>query len=127
VKLGLRNLAVLLAILGAGDLIMVPFMIEANHHAANAIPPPAIVLGAVLGIATLASIRGVTQGRRWAFRVMMICRILDTISSVLGIVGGPSGGFVVVGAVNTVLCVAAIVAMVRLNPRRALRRAASGT
>jgi hypothetical protein len=125
-KFGLRNLATLLAILGAGDLIMVPFMIEANHHTADAIPPAAIVLGAVLGIATLASIRGVVHGRRWAFWVATICRILDTISAVLGVFGGPSIGFVVVGAVNAVLSIAAIVAMARLNPRRALRRAASG-
>jgi hypothetical protein len=126
-KLGLRNLAVLLVIVGVGDLVMVPFMIEANHHTANAIPPAAIVLGAILGIATLVSVRGVTHGRLWAFRVATICRILDTISAVLGVVGGPSGGFVAVGAVNAVLSIAAVVAMVRLNPRRALRRAASGT
>jgi len=125
-KLGLRNLAALLAILGVVDLVMVPFMIEANHHTANAIPPPAIVLGAVLGIATLASIRGVVQGRRWAFWVATICRILDTITSVLGVFAGPGIGFVVVGAVTVVLSIAAIVAMGRLNPRRAPRGAASG-
>lgn len=126
-KFGLRPLAVLLAILGAGDLVMVPFMIEANHHTADAIPTAAIVLGAILGVATLASIRGVIQGRRWAFWVAATCRILDTISAVLGVVAGPGAGFVVVGAFSALLSIAAIVAMVRLNPRRTLRRAASGT
>lgn len=126
-KFGLRNLAVLLAILGAGDLVMVPFMIEANHHTSGTPPMAAIVLGAVLGIATLASIRGVIQGRRWAFWVATICRILDTISAVLGVVAGPGVGFVVVGAFSALLSIAAIAAMVRLNPRRALRRAATGT
>jgi hypothetical protein len=47
-KTGLRSLTALLAILGIADLVMVPFMIAANHHTAGAVPVPAIVLGAVI-------------------------------------------------------------------------------
>ncbi len=124
-KSGLRRMAVLLGILGIGDLVMVPFMLAANHHSSSGNPPmAAIILGAVLGVATLASIPGLLQGRRWAFWVATICRLLDTISAVLGVFAGPGTLFVVVGAVNAVLSIAALVALVRLSsPRAALRRA----
>jgi hypothetical protein len=125
-KSGLKPLAVLLAFLGVGDLVMVPVMLDANHlyHTGNP-PMPAIVLAAVLGIATLASIRGAMQGRRWAFWTVAITRALDIVTSVLGIVAGPGLLYAVVGVVIVVLSVAAIVALVRLSPRRALGRAAS--
>ncbi len=125
-KTGLKSLTALLAILGIGDLVMVPFMLGANHRTAGTPPMPAIVLGAVLGVATLASIIGVTQGRRWGFVVATITRILDGISAALGVVAGPGIGFAVVGAFGIVLSIAAIALLVRLDPRRALRRAPSG-
>ena len=126
-KPGLKLMTVLLGILGIGDLAMVPFMIAANHHTAGTPPVPAIVAAVIIGVATLVSAVGVTQGRRWAFRVAMTCRILDSISSVLGLLARPSAVLTAGGAVGLVLSIAAIVLLVRLNPRRALRRAASGS
>jgi hypothetical protein len=125
-KSGLRRTAVLLGILGVGDLVMVPVMLDANHlyHTGNP-PMPAIMLSAVLGVATLASIRAATQGRRWAFWVVVIARALDIVTSVLGIVAGPGLLYVIVGVVIALLSVAAIGGLVRLAPRAALRRATS--
>jgi hypothetical protein len=124
-KSGLRSLTVLLAILGIGDLALVPVMIAANHHHAGTPPVPAIVLGAILGVATLASALGVAQGRRWGFILAMTCRILDAASSVLGVLAGPDTLLKVVAGIGFALSVAAIVLLIRLNPRRVLRRAAS--
>jgi len=122
-KSGLKSLTVLLAILGIGDLAMVPVMIAANHHNAGTPPAPAIVLGAILGVATLASALGVAQGRRWGFILAMICRILDAASSALGVLSGPNTVLNVTGGIGVALSVAAIVQLIRLNPRRALRHA----
>jgi hypothetical protein len=120
-----NTLLAALLILGIGDLAMVPFMIAANHRTAGTPPVPAIAVGALIGLATLASLPGVRQDRRWAFRVSMICRVVDTITSALGILAGPGIGFAVVGGFGVALSVLAIVLLVRLSPARALRRAAT--
>jgi len=91
-KYGKNALLASLLILGIGDLAMVPFMIAANHRTAGTPPVPAIALGALIGLATLASLPGVRQDRRWAFRVSMICRAVDAVSSALGILAGPGVG-----------------------------------
>jgi hypothetical protein len=124
-KAGHKSLAVLLAVLGIGDLVMVPFMIQANHQHAGTPPMPAIVVSAVLGVATLATIHGAIQGRRWAFWVQVICRVVDMVSAVLGIFGGPDLTFGITGAIGLALSAAAVVLLVRLNPRRAVRAASS--
>jgi hypothetical protein len=125
-KSGLRSLTTLLVILGVGDLAMVLPMLAAYHRTAGTPPMPAIVLGAVLGVATLGSVVGVRQGRRWAFVTSIICRALDILSSVLGTFSGPGVLFHVVGVACIALSVPAVVLLVRLDPRRELRRAASG-
>jgi hypothetical protein len=122
-KSSLRPLAALLAVLGAVDLVMVPFMIQANHHHAGTPPMPAVVLSAVLGVATLAAIPGLAQGRRWAFWLALISRAVDAVNSALGVVGGPAAGFKVVGAIGLVLSIAALVLLVRVSPRRVARAA----
>jgi hypothetical protein len=124
-KSGLRSLTVLLAILGIGDLALVPFMIAANHHSAGTPPVPAIVLCAIIGVATLASALGVAQGRRWGFILAMICRIVDAASAGLGLLFGPNTFLNVTGGIGFALSAAAIVLLIRLNPGRVLRRAAS--
>jgi hypothetical protein len=122
-KSGLKLLTVLLGILGIGDLVMVPFMIAANHHTAGTPPVPAIGVVAVIGIATLVSAVGIVQGWRRAFVIAIACRILDSISAILGLLNRPSAVLTAFGAVGLVLSIAAIVLLVRLNPGRALRRA----
>ncbi len=125
-KSGMKRLAVVLAVLGAIDLVMIPFMIAAGHHnSATAPPAAAIVLNGVVGVAVLATLPAIMQGRAWAFWVAIACRAVDMVQGVLGIAAGPGALFVVVGAVDIVLSVAALVLLVRLNPRRELRRAAS--
>jgi hypothetical protein len=121
-----RPLTVLLTVLGIGDLALVPFMIAANHHTAGTPPVPAIAVAALIGVVTLMSAAGLTQGRTWAFRVAMTCRILDAISAILGVTNRPSTLLTITGAIWLVLSVVAIVLLVRLSPRRAPRGTVSG-
>ena len=55
----------------------------------------------------------------------MTYRAGDAVSSALGILAGPAGGFAVAGGFGVALSVLAIVFLVRLNPARAPRRAAT--
>jgi hypothetical protein len=87
----------------------------------------AIILGAVLGIATLLTALGVAQGRRWAFAAALACRIVDLVTNALGAINHPDALLGAGGIAGTVLSIAAIIMLVRLNPWRALRRAASGS
>jgi uncharacterized membrane protein (DUF2068 family) len=113
-----RQLAALLAILGVGDLVMVPVMYHANQQHAGTPPMAAIVLGGILGVLTLAAIPGLAQGRRWAFWVVLVTRAIDIVSAVLGVFGGPGTLFVVVGAISFVLSVGALVLLFRQRPAR---------
>jgi O-antigen/teichoic acid export membrane protein len=122
-KRDMRVTTALLGILGLGDLAMVPFMIAAHQHPPGQPPVPAIAAVALIGIATLASARGAAQGRRRAFRVALACRLLDSISALLGLAVRPSAMLVALSAVTLVLSVAAIILLVRLNPRRTRRAA----
>jgi hypothetical protein len=121
----LKPLTILLAILGIADLVMVPIMFWANHHYAGDPPMPAIILNVVLGAGTLASIAGLRQGRRWGFWLAMVTRVIDAVSAVLGVTGGPNIFFGVGGVILLVLSVPAVVLLVRVNSRRAVS-AASG-
>jgi uncharacterized membrane protein (DUF2068 family) len=122
-----KLMIVLLGILGVGDLAMVPFMIAANHHTAGTPPLPAIVVAAIIGVATLISAVGVARGLRWAFWVAMTCRIIDFLSSFLGLTNHPSAVLTVGGGLGVVLSIPVIVLLVRLNPRRVARRAAAAS
>jgi hypothetical protein len=126
-KPGFKPLIVLLTVLGLGDLASLPFMIAQNHHTPGTPPVPAIVVGAILGVVTLVSAVGIARGWKRAFGLAMTCRILDCISAMLGVLAHPSAFLTAAGAVGLVLSIAAIVLLVRLSPRRALRRAASGS
>ena len=55
----------------------------------------------------------------------MICRVVDTVTSALGILAGPGIGFAIVGGFGMALSVLAIVLLVRLSPARALRHTAT--
>jgi hypothetical protein len=114
-KSGFKPLAALLAILAVQDLVMVPIMAHANPGP----PLPATVLSGVLGIATLVSIPGLARGRRWAYWVALVSRILDALSAALGTAFGPAALFVAVGAAALILSIAAIVLLVRLRSRTA--------
>jgi hypothetical protein len=122
-KSGFKALAALLAIIGIGDLAIIPAMIHANHQHAGTPPMAAIVLSAALGVAMLACIAGLAQGRRWGYWTAMISLIVDAVNSLLGVLGGPGAVFVVFGLVALVVTVPAVVLLVRLNPRRAVRTA----
>jgi hypothetical protein len=116
-----RPVAALLAILAAGDLVMIPVMTHVNP----APPTAATILSGLLGIATLASIPGLAQGRRWAFWVAVASRLLDAANSALGVAFGSAAVFEIVGAITLVLSIAAIVLLARRRSRRAVA-AASG-
>jgi len=108
-------LAVILAVVGLEDLIMVPVMIQAHSQP----PMAAIIASGVLGAATLACIPGLAQGRRWAFWTALACRIVDGLSGALGTAGGSETVLQVAAAVALVLSVVAIVMLVRFSRRRA--------
>jgi hypothetical protein len=126
-RAGIKLTTMLLAVLGVGDLATVPFMIAANRHDSGQPPALAIVAAVLIGLATLASAAGLVQGRKWAFAVAMTCRILDSISAILGLLVRPSAVLAGAGAVTLVLSIAAIVLLVRMNPRRTPGGTASGT
>ena len=96
-------------------------MIAANHHTKGTPPVPAIVVVGVIALATLVSAAGVARGVRWAFRVAMTGRIIDALSNFLGLTNHPTAVTTVGGGVGLVLSIA--VRPVRVNPRRAARRA----
>jgi len=125
-KTQFRQLAVLLAVLGIGDLIMVPVMYHQNTTHPGGNPPiAAIILGGVLGVLTLASLPGLAQGRRWAFWVVLVTRIIDIVSAVLGVFGGPGTLFVVVGVIMLVVSVPTLILLFRQRPARVAATAAS--
>jgi hypothetical protein len=66
-KPGYKSLTGWLAILGIGDLAIVPSMIAANHHIAGKPPVPAIVATIIIGVATLVSAAGIARGWKQAF------------------------------------------------------------
>jgi hypothetical protein len=115
-KSPMTPLAALLAVLGLEDLIMVPVMIQARSQP----PVAAIIASGVVGTATLASIPGLAQGRRWACWTALACRIVDAASAVLGTASGPEIIFKAAAAVALVLSVAAIIMLVRFSRRRAV-------
>jgi uncharacterized membrane protein (DUF2068 family) len=113
------RLAAVLALLGAIDLIMVPVMYHQNTtHPGGNPPMAAIVLGGILGVLTLAGIPGLAQGKRWAFWLVLVTRVIDMVSAVLGVFGGPGTLFVVMGVVILVLSVGALVLLFRQRPAR---------
>jgi hypothetical protein len=109
-------LAALLAVLGLEDLVLVPVMVQAHSQP----PMAAIIASGVLGAVTLASIPGLTRGRRWAFWTALVCRILDALSGALGAAGGSETVLKVAAAVALVLSVAAIIMLIRFSRRRAV-------
>ncbi len=115
---GLRPTIVLLAVLGVGDLAVVPLMAAAHHHNPAEPPIPAIVATAIIGLVTLVSTAGLAQGRRWSFPVALACRVLDSVSALLGLEAHPNAALVTVAATTLILSVAAIVLLRRLQPRK---------
>ena len=62
-----KFMIVLLGLLAILHLVVIPFMIAANHHTAGTPPVPAIVVVGIVAVATLVSAVGVARGLRWAF------------------------------------------------------------
>lgn len=115
-KPGIKPVIVLLGVLGIGDLAAVPLMVAANHHNPAKPPIPAIVAVAIIGLLTLASAAGLAQGRRWSFPVAIACRVLDSVSALLGLQAHPNAALVSVAAGTLVLSLAAVVLLLRLKP-----------
>ena len=126
-KPDLKLTTILLVILAVLDLAAIPFMIAANHHTKGTPPVPAIVVVGVIALATLVSAAGVARGLRWAFWVAMTARIIDALSNFLGLTNHPTAVTTVGGGVGLVLSIAVIVLLVRVNPRRAARRAVAAS
>ncbi len=112
------TIMILLAV-GVADLVGVPFMVAANHASANALPSFALPLGALVGVLTLAGAVGLARASRWAWWLSLIVRVVDTVTSVLGVTGRPSMALTVI----SVFClIGSVVAIGLLVPvRRELR------
>jgi hypothetical protein len=118
VRPGIKPTIVLLAVLGIGDLLAVPFLIASNHRNPAQPPVPAIGAVAIFGLATLASVAGLARGRRWPLPVALTCRVLDGVSSLLGLVAHPNAVLDAWAAATLVLSVMAVVLLLRLSPRK---------
>ncbi len=114
---GIKPAIALLAALGAGDLVAVPFLVAAHSHNPSKPPLPAIVATVIIGLVTLASSAGLARGRRWSSPVAMVGRVLDSVSALLGLVAHPNAELVSWAAANLALSVMAIVLLRRLRPR----------
>jgi hypothetical protein len=122
-KSNVKLLIAALGLLALLDVIAIPFMIAANHHTNGTPPAAAIVVVGLIAVATVISMPGVARGLRWAFIVALTARIIDGLSNFLGLSNHPSPATTVGGWFGFILSIAAIVLLVRLNPRRAARRA----
>lgn len=120
-KPGLKSVITLLAILGIIDLLQVPFMVAAQHHAGE--PPTAAIIAIVIvGLVTLASAAGLARGRRRAATAAVTCRVLDSISALLGLTYRPSTVLFYGSAVILVLSIAAVASLARLSLARRPQR-----
>jgi hypothetical protein len=120
-KPGLGPAITLLAILGIIDLLQVPFMVAAQQHAGE--PPTAAIIAIVIvGLVTLASAAGLAQGRRRAATTAVTCRVLDSVSALLGLTHRPSTALFYGSAVILVLSIAAIASLARLSLGRRPQR-----
>ena len=126
-KSQLKLTTIVLVLLAILDVVAIPFMIAANHSDKGTPPVPAIVVVGVIAVATIISLPGVIRGLRWAFWVAMTARVIDGLSNFLGLSNHPSTATTVGGWFGFSLSIAAIVFLIRSNPRRAARRAAAAT
>ncbi|HLI55894.1 MAG TPA: hypothetical protein VKY26_02555 [Actinomycetota bacterium] len=110
----------LMAVLGLGDLALVPFMIHANTTTHGTPPAPAIVVSVLLGIITLAVLPGIRDGKRWARITGVVVRVVDLVSGLLGIGAHPSTLLAVTGGIVAVGSVAAVALLVVSARRPAL-------
>jgi hypothetical protein len=125
-KTPFKRLAAVLVALGVIDLAMIPVMYHQNTtHPGGNPPMAAIVLGGIIGVLTLAGIPGLAQGKRWAFWLVLVTRVIDMVSAVLGTFAGPGMLFTVVGVIIIALSVGALVLLVRQRPARSTRSARS--
>ena len=116
----LRRLTIMILLaVGVADLVGLPFMVAANHATADAVPGFALPLGAAVGVLTLAGAVGLARASRWAWWLSLIVRIVDTITSVLGVTGRPSTALTAISVCCLIGSVAAIVLLARV--RRELR------
>jgi len=108
-----------LIVLGVADIVGVPFMVAANHATANAVPGAAVVAGGIIAALTLVGAGGLVRAGRWAWWLSLIVRILDFVSSGLGLGNHPTAALTAGGAFCAIGSVVAFVLLARL--RRDLR------
>jgi lysylphosphatidylglycerol synthetase-like protein (DUF2156 family) len=114
----LRRLTIMILLaVGVADLVGVPFMVAANHANPNALPGFAMPLGVAVAVLTLAGAVGLARGSRWAWWLSLIVRIVDTVTSVLGVTGRPSTALTVISGCCLIGSVVAIVLLARLRRR----------
>lgn len=113
----IRPAIVLLCVAGAIDLLALPLAVAAHHEYPGKPPLAAIIAVAIFGLVTLASAAGLAHGRRWPRPAALTCRVLDSLSWLLGLKAHPDLLLTTIAAVGLVSSIVTIVLLVRLNPR----------
>jgi len=73
-----KNAAILLGLLGVADLLFIPTMTMGEPKA----PVPAVILTAMLGVASIAAAYGLIKGIHWARNLGIASRVFDVISTI---------------------------------------------
>ena len=73
-----KNAAILLGLLGVADLVFIPTMTMGEPKA----PVPAVILTAMLGVASIAAAYGLIKGIHWARNLGIASRVFDVISTI---------------------------------------------
>jgi O-antigen/teichoic acid export membrane protein len=113
---GVKPAVVMLSVVGAIDLLVLPFLVAGHHEYPGKPPTAAIIAVAIIGLVTAATAVGLAQGRRWSRPVAVIARVLDSISWVLGLVAHPDLLLTTIAACGLVSSIVTILLLVRLDP-----------
>jgi hypothetical protein len=111
----LRSNAILLGLLGVADIVFIPTMTIGEPKA----PMVAVVLTAMIGIASIVAAFALMKGIRWARPLGITSRLFDAISTIpVFFVGVPTAELV--GAVIVMLLsILSAYLLIRLAPAKA--------
>ena len=83
------------------------------NQSPDQIPYAALILSFVIGIAGLVSAYGVWRNQKWGVVLTIVLRALDGLTSLPGVVGGPTMGLKMLAAVSVVLDLVVIYLLLR--------------
>lgn len=111
----LRNTAILLGLLGVADIVFIPTMTIGEPKA----PMPAVILTAMVGIASIVAAFNLLKGVRWARPLGITSRVFDVISTIPVFFVGVPTAELVGAAIVTVLSILSAYLLIKLAPAKA--------